>query len=309
MSGFILLLGYGAVAVFLIGLVYRARKIAGMPVHLRWELAPVPHEKGKSQYGGSFLEEVDWWTKPREKSLLNEAWYMFQEIVFLKGVYENKRKLWTFSFPFHFGLYLLIAMTGLLVLRAVLQMIGLDANIISTLIGNLITVLAVCGYIMGSIGTIGLIVMRLSNPDMKAFTNVASIFNLLFLASIFLSGGLAFLTTDGFSAQMTQCLKGYLTFNSGLIPSGILSLHIILAALFMIYLPFTYMMHFVAKYFTYHEVRWNDEPMEVGSDMEKEVEQLLGQTMTWAAPHIGADGKKNWVDIATTTPAASGEEK
>jgi hypothetical protein len=59
------------------------------------------------------------------------------------------------------------------------------------------------------------------------------------------------------------------------------------------------MMHFVAKYFTYHEVRWNDRPMERGSRMEREVERLLAQPVSWAGPHVRADGKKTWVDIVT----------
>jgi hypothetical protein len=69
--------------------------------------------------------------------------------------------------------------------------------------------------------------------------------------------------------------------------------------LFLVYLPFTYMMHFVAKYFMYHEVRWNDEPIRGNAQMQEEVQALLGQPVTWAAAHLGADGKKNWVDIAT----------
>jgi hypothetical protein len=33
--------------------------------------------------------------------------------------------------------------------------------------------------------------------------------------------------------------------------------------------------------------------------MEREVERLLAQPVSWAAPHVRADGKKTWVDIAT----------
>jgi hypothetical protein len=59
------------------------------------------------------------------------------------------------------------------------------------------------------------------------------------------------------------------------------------------------MMHFVAKYFTYHQVRWNDEPLVPGGRMEKEVLELLKQPVTWSADHLRADGRKNWVDIVT----------
>ncbi len=89
----LLIFAYVAVCVFAIGFIWRASRIAKMPVHLRWELAPVPHEKSRASYGGSYLEEFEWWTKPREKSLLNEGFYMFQEIVFLKGVWERNRPL------------------------------------------------------------------------------------------------------------------------------------------------------------------------------------------------------------------------
>jgi len=59
------------------------------------------------------------------------------------------------------------------------------------------------------------------------------------------------------------------------------------------------MMHFVAKYFTYHQVRWDDAPLVRGGPLEQELEQLLQQQVTWSAAHIGADGGKNWVEVAT----------
>ena len=44
-------------------------KIIRMPPHLRWELYPVATEKGK-KYGGSYLEDVEWWTKSRPRSTI-----------------------------------------------------------------------------------------------------------------------------------------------------------------------------------------------------------------------------------------------
>jgi hypothetical protein len=77
---------------------------------------------------------------------------------------------------------------------------------------------------------------------------------------------------------------------------------------FLAYLPFTQMMHFVAKYFTYHEVRWDDNPVEPGGKLEKELLALLGQKPTWAGPHVRADGSKTWVDIATDSGAKEAEK-
>jgi nitrate reductase gamma subunit len=297
MQGTILyLFTYLSLAVFLIGLIYRAVKIARMPVHLRWELAPVPHEKGKGAYGGSYLEEFEWWKKKREKSLIAEAWYMFQEIALLKGVFENKRPLWFLSFPFHFGgIYIPAGMTGLIFVGAVLQTAGLPLLILP----KVITVLALLGYVLGTVGVLGLLFRRIFDSELRPFTTAAAVFNLIFLLAIYATGLNALASLDGFSFIMIGFVKSLFPFNAGIILPGAALLHIVLALLFLVYLPFTYMMHFVAKYFTYHEVRWNDEPMTAGSKMEKQVQSLLGQKVTWAAPHIRGEGKKNWVDIAT----------
>jgi hypothetical protein len=59
------------------------------------------------------------------------------------------------------------------------------------------------------------------------------------------------------------------------------------------------MTHFFTKFFTYHKVRWEDEPNVKGSKMQEKIAKQLQNPVTWAAPHIGADGKKNWIAIVT----------
>jgi nitrate reductase gamma subunit len=86
---------------------------------------------------------------------------------------------------------------------------------------------------------------------------------------------------------------------AGALPQAI-ALHMWICLGFLVYLPFTYMMHFVAKYFMYHKIRWDDQPTVPGSKMEKEIAKLLSQPVTWGAKHVNPDGKnKTWVDIAT----------
>jgi len=294
----LVVIAYILLAVFLVVFVYRAYSIAKLPVHLRWELAPVPHEKGKSHYGGSYFEEFEWWTKPREKSLVNEATYMFQEILFLKSLWEHNRKLWLFSFPFHFGMYLLIAAGGLLLLGTALSLFQATDSAMAGL-GAIIGPLAVVGFALGAIGAIGLLFKRMTDPRLKGFTTSIGLFNLILLLAVFATGIYAFFALDGFAGNVSEFVGAVATVNTSIAPSGILSAHLMLALVFMAWLPFTQMMHFVAKYFTYHQVRWDDTPLQVGGKVEKEVQQLLQQPMTWSAPHINADGKKNWVDIAT----------
>jgi nitrate reductase gamma subunit len=292
----ILILTYVAVLVFIAGTIYRGLRIKRMPVHLRWELAPVPHEKGKASYGGSYLEEFEWWTKPREKSLVNEAWYMFQEIVFLKGVWEHNRSLWPWSFLFHFGLYLLAGMVACLVVT----FLGVN------FLGPVAQWLGGVGYVFGTVGALGLLAKRLFDPKIKPFSAPSAYFNLVLLAAVFVSGGVA-LSVGGFLGSMTSFVRAFFTADTGVGLGAPVMVHIAIGMLFLVYLPFTSMMHFVAKYFLYHEVRWNDAPIRGDSAMAEEVQTLLSQPVTWAAEHIGADGKKNWVDIATADVPKEGQ--
>ncbi|MHC4406245.1 MAG: respiratory nitrate reductase subunit gamma [Planctomycetota bacterium] len=297
MSGFALLaIAYVSLAVFVVIAVWRTVKMARLPVHLRWELAPVPHEKGKSHYGGSYLEEYEWWTKPQERSLLNELTYMFKEIVFLRAVWEHNRRLWWFPFPFHFGIYLLIGAAGLVFLGAVLGLLGVTAAGLAALDAVAWTV-AAAGYGLGLVGSVGLLVFRLADPRLKASRTAASLFNLAFLIAVFLSGGVALLTMGGFAQELTRFIQALVTVDTSVAIPGGLAAHLVLVFLFLAYLPCTQMLHFVAKYFTYHQVRWDDKAMVPGSRMEREVQKRLGQPVTWSGAHLQADGKKNWVDI------------
>ena len=299
MSGIaVVWVSYVLLAVFVLAFAARTVRLARLPMHLRWELAPVPHEKGKGHYGGSFFEEYEWWTKPRERSLVSELAYMLQEIVLLKSVYENNRRLWWFSFPFHFGMYLLIAAAPVVLLAAILTSVGSSGAVLPVLL-QVVSIVAGLGFGLGTVGGLGLLLIRLADGKMRAVTTPASYFNLVLLLAVFASGGLALLGSDGFCAGILGFVKGLYTATGPVDATGIMATHFLLTFVFLAYLPFTPMMHFVAKYFTYHQVRWDDEPMTPGSSMERQVKELLGQTVTWSGPHLRADGTKNWVDIAT----------
>jgi len=293
-----LLLSYLLLAVFLVAFVARSVKLARLPVHLRWELSPVPHEKGKGSYGGSYLEEVDWWTKPREKDVASEAIYMFKEILFLKALFEHNRKLWWFSFPFHMGLYILTAGAFLLLVGGITSTMGMSMGEWGIMASGLPFLMGL-GYVLGGVGAVGLFFTRLTDDGMRNSTAPVTYINLAVLLAMFGTGIWAVLTVPGFAGAAMGYVGGLLTASLPAGASGILGVHMIAALVFLAYLPFTQMMHFVAKYFTYHEVRWDDEPVVAGSKLDRELKKLLTQPVTWAAPHVRADGKKNWVDIAT----------
>ena len=208
-------IAYALLLLSAIAFLYKTKRMAGLPPHLRWELAPVPHEKGKNQYGGSYLEEFEWWTKPREKSLINEAVYMFKEIFFLKGVLDHNKKLWYFSFPFHFGLYLLGGMVFFLIINALLGI----GNFVQTgnFIYSLIDIFALSGYLIGTIGTLGLLVSRTINFNLRNFNTGGTFLNLMLLFAFFISGAIAFLLQPEFSSEMTRFTGALFTANIELI--------------------------------------------------------------------------------------------
>ncbi len=297
MSGSTLVVAsYVFLAIFAAAFLARSIRLARLPVHLRWELAPVPHEKGRARYGGSYLENYEWWTKPREKSLTSEFLYMFQEIAFLKAVWEHNRPLWWFSVPFHNGLYLLIGAVGLLALGTILELVGVSASSWAWW-QSLVLFAGGIGYGLGAIGALGLLTKRLFDPKLRDFSPPVTVFNLLLLLALFVTGLWAVVSADYF-AGFSSYIGALLSADTSLTVPAAMAIHLTVGLVFLAYLPFTQMMHFVAKYFTYHEVRWNDEPLEVGGRLEKKLQRLLGQTVTWNGPHVHADGKKTWVDIA-----------
>jgi len=71
MTTLVYLIAYLGIVFFLIAVAARFVFWSRMPMHLRWELYPVAHEGGgRAAYGGSYLEESDWWQKKRQVSLL-----------------------------------------------------------------------------------------------------------------------------------------------------------------------------------------------------------------------------------------------
>ncbi|NQT35003.1 respiratory nitrate reductase subunit gamma [bacterium] len=295
---------YITTLVFIITVVARAIRIARMPVHLRWELYPVPHEKGRAHYGGSILEEVDWWTKPHHKDHIGEFIVMISEILLLKGVWEHNRRLWFGTFPLHFGLYLLMGNIALLILYGILHIFNIDVAQLLTLI----RVITWVGCILGAVGSLIMLYKRFFDSDLKEFSTMSHYFNLIILGAIFISGIIWVVSDEQMVANLAKTYTGLITFSA--IPKLQAAgwWHIGLSLFFIFYLPFTHMTHFFTKYFTYHSVRWEDESNLPGDPLQKKLDPQLKQIVTWAAPYVGADGKKNWVDIVTS-PVPEIEEK
>ena len=287
---------FGAIGISLIVMTYRTLAIIRLPLHLRWELAPIPHEKGKGRYGGSYLEEYEWWNKPQPRSRIAPIIYMVKEIFLLRSIWKHNRPLWPLTFAFHIGIYLTLGMLLLSVVNAVFIIADVPLSVLNVSL-RIASVLAVVGYLLGGLGAIGLMLKRALDCNLRPFNTVSKYFNLLFLGAVFISGGYTWLHSGDFASEMSFFIKRLITFDAGVTVTFPLSLHIVISLLFILYLPWTNMIHFIAKYFTYHEIRWDDKPQD--EKMGKELRGLRAQPVSWSATHVRADGKKNWVDITT----------
>ena len=288
----------------------RVYKQMKLPLHVRWELYPVKHEVGKkAEYGGSYMEELNWWEKEKKSSLFNEIRYMVPEILFLRGLKKENPRLWKISFPFHFGFYLMIGTLALLVLGAFSMVLGFPIapgrGALSSLIYYLTILFGFLGLTLGTAGTAYLFRRRLRDPELRNYSTFSDYLNLVFIFVFFHISLLAWLFHDPAFDGARAYIYSLLTF--GGTPVGMTgsrsflgALAIILGSLLIAYIPLTHMSHMFMKYFLYHSVKWDDMPNMTGSRIEAAVLQNLGLKPTWAAPHIGADGKKTWAQIATS---------
>jgi len=270
--------------------VYKAYKFAKMPLHGRMELYPVPKEKG-FDHGGSFYEEVSWWSKPHEVSHFREIMEMMKEILFIKKLFENQRPFWWISYALHLGIYLLMAWTMLLVVGAATELNGIfvaanSPSIWGLLIYYLTVATGICGLLLGTLGAGLLFLRRLFDNTLKKYTTPQEYFNLLLLFGALVSGIITWGSDLSFSTarDVTANLITFTNFNA----TGLQTINVILVGIMLTYIPISKMSHYVGKYFTFHTVLWDNSPNIKGSAVEQKVKKATSYkpTTSWSAPHI-----------------------
>ncbi len=298
-------LTYVSGLIFVVAFTRKVLKYFTMPMHVRWELYPIPHE-GKA-WGGSFYEEIDFWKKTRHKDHLAQYKFMVPEILFIRALYEDNRALWYWSFPFHMGLYLCIGGLAAMTVGSVLEIAGMTPmnSALANFVQSLTSIVAVVGFVLGAWGAFGLFIKRISDRELSEFSAGIDYTNLLWLGLIFATGFLVWLKDPGFGISR-QYLVGLLTFSAK--SDSLSTTHIVNLVLFLTffaYFPFTHMTHMVSKYFMWDKVKWDDDPNVGDPGMDAKIKEYLSYPVSWSAPHIQSEGgKKSWAEVATTNPWA-----
>lgn len=268
---------------------------ATMPRHLRWDLHPLPHRIGGSKY-----QKVDFYKLKQKTSLWNEFTYMFMEILFIRKAFIHNPKVWAGSFPMHMGLYLsglwlFLLMVGI-VAEKFFYLPGVPVNdwfwisalyIVTVLVGSL-------ALVTGLTGACWLMFLRLTDDGLRDMSDIPAYINLSLLISMFGSGMAAWFFADPDFVLLRTQLGSLVVLSPGVPAHWLITLELFFMGLFLAYLPFSRMSHYAAKYFFYHNIMWDDEPMKSGSALEKDVVHSLAGKLTWSAPHINQN--QSWLD-------------
>ncbi len=95
-------------------------------------------------------------------------------------------------------------------------------------------------------------------------------------------------------------IHGVVTFSLSPVPTFVL-LNFILFEAFLMYMPFTKLLHYVAKYFNFHQAFWDDAFKKKGSAIDKKVLEQLSFKVSWSGPHIVPG--KTWLEEAQIVDA------
>ena len=277
----------------------KAVKYLGLPTHLRWELYPVMHEKNY-QYGGSYFEQVNWWTTLRQKHYIRSFLFPLKEYLTLGEYFKRNRSYWYSLYPWHVGFILIITFHILCFFSAVIMTAGIivspsSQDITGLLFYYLVLLTGVVSFIAGSLGSLGVFLKRLTDEDLKTYAAPINYFTYIFTLVVFLSGLYSWYFIDPTFSEYREFWKGLITFKFIDVEFGAAA-HIMLFNLFLLYLPYTRSMHYITRFFGFYLIRWDDEPNIRGGKLELKLQALLSQKVSWAAPHIKAG--KTWGEQA-----------
>ncbi|WP_353683581.1 hypothetical protein V4D30_06800 [Thermodesulfovibrio sp. 3907-1M] len=291
MGNLLFIIALASPVIMILGIAIKFYRISKMPLNLRWEIYPLPHEaEEKRKYGGSYMEEVDWQDKKPERYFMGEIIEPLKEIFYLHRVKKfNPYGIWIWSLALHWGIWLLFLWMGILLINGVFNWE----------IASKLDFVAYLSYILGILGILGLIIKRVSTHDLKIYTSGIDYFNLLFLLILFTSGLFAIMKDNG-TDQFLAYLNGVL---NGGVPvhelSTITIVHFVIFELFLIYIPVSRFFHGPVKYSTFHSILWNDMYQIKSSTEEKKISEQLNYKVEWSGPHILSH--QTWLENAQNT--------
>lgn len=273
-------------------------KFLKLPIHLRSEIYPIPSlehsSPGESRFGDR--EEPTRFSRPR---FLSKISFLLKDYFLLSEYFHQDKKYWLALYSWHLGFIFVITFHILSFLGAVALRMGISiAPASQNVLGICIFYLSLClgpiSFVLGLLGSMGIFALRLTDKKLRDYATPMNYFTYLFLLVVFLSGLCSWYFDPAFS-EYREFWKGLITLQPIHVEPAI-AIHILLFALLLIYLPFTRSLHYITRLLAFFLIRWDDEPNVRGSAIEKKIEKLLNQKLSWCGQHI--ETGSTWRDIA-----------
>ncbi|MRR18079.1 MAG: hypothetical protein EG826_16655 [Deltaproteobacteria bacterium] len=302
MGTFLIVLTYIAYVFIVAVYTIKVRKWLKLPVHLRWDLYPVIHEE-QYRYGGSYYEKQEWWMQARPKNTGRSLWYALKDNFYMGEYFKRNRLYWFFLLPWHLG-FIFIILFHITCFFAATAMVGgitiaVDSpQLAGQIFYGILMAFAVIAFIGGTFGCIGMPIVRLVDRGLRSYAMPMNYFNYIFFLLVYASGLYSWIALDPTLAEYRAYWVGLITLTPPVLNAATI-FHIILFDIFLIYLPFTRSTHYITRLLAYFKIRWDDEPNFRGSTLEKQLNDLLAQRLSWDAPHITKG--KSWVEVALSS--------
>lgn len=284
----------------------KVRKYFRMPQNLRWDLYPIPHESGY-KHGGSYFEEPEFWKKPRRINRFRDMLELAKQYFTMAAYIKRTPSYWMGLLPWHIGFYAIVTFDAFLWLDAILMktigiQIAASASIGGEILYYMTIVLALSSFILGTIGSIILLLKRIFDDKLRDYASPQNYFNYIFFLAVFVTGLAAWAIGDSTFGSYREFWAGVFSLQSVGI-SGIETAHVLLFALFLFYLPFTRSTHYITIPLSFLKIRSSDAPNFGGDVSDRKLQDALGLANQWSGPHIQTG--KNWGEVVSNIPDTS----
>ncbi|PKN34040.1 MAG: hypothetical protein CVU61_10645 [Deltaproteobacteria bacterium HGW-Deltaproteobacteria-19] len=183
----------------------------------------------------SLPAHLKWTLYPFPKGTAGQLKYMAGEIFTFGTIYRFNRRLWI-------GAYVLHMAMGGFVLFSILYLAGwLPGTAVRIILWILLA------------APVYLVALRSFNKYLRAVTTPEEFFNLIFLAAFAVAGLAASpsaMSPRAYFVGLMLMRPDAASLPPELVPA------ILLGGLFLIYLPWSRMIHYISKYFAYHAIKW-----------------------------------------------------
>ncbi len=171
-------------------------------------------------------------------SLAGQIKEIVLENVIQKSVLEYNRALWPGTWCLHMGI-------NFTILAMVLLILGFTFGLLFKI-----------SWMLMLIGAVYLLTARSALKHVRILSTSVSYFNLLLLLSIAACFAYIDLSNIVGAVHFKKFLLGVLTFKPVLINQPAFIVNLILLEFFLVYMPFSAMMHVISKFFTFHTIKW-----------------------------------------------------